>query len=116
MLTPVVELSAWLKPLASASGRRDHLMKTTLALVAAMLCAGVAAGGADAQPRYSKALQQACANDYRRLCGEYGIETEALRLCMDRKGKSLTKVCVDAMVADGEVSRAEVQRRGKSGH
>jgi hypothetical protein len=91
-------------------------MKIALALVTAMLCVGAAAGGADAETRYSKALQNACASDYRRLCGEYGIETEALRLCMDRKGKSLTKVCVDAIVAAGEVSRSEVQRRKKNGH
>jgi hypothetical protein len=90
-------------------------MMTTFALVTAMLCAGVAAGDAAAESRYSKALRNACANDYRRLCGEYGIETEALRLCMDRNGKSLTKTCVDALVADGQVSRAEVQRR-KKGH
>jgi hypothetical protein len=91
-------------------------MKTTFALVTAMLCAGVAAGDAAAESRYSKALQNACANDYRRLRGEYGIETEALRLCMDRNGKSLAKTCVDALVADGQVSRAEVQRRKKNGH
>jgi hypothetical protein len=90
-------------------------MKITLALVTAMLCAGLAAGGAGAETRYSKALQKACASDYQRLCGDYGIETEALRLCMDRKGKSLTKTCVDALVADGQVSRAEVQRRKKNG-
>jgi hypothetical protein len=90
-------------------------MKIAFALVTVMLCAGVAAGDAGAESRYSKVLQNACANDYRRLCGEYGIETEALRLCMDRKGKSLTKTCVDALVADGQVSRAEVQRRKKNG-
>jgi hypothetical protein len=53
-------------------------MKTAFVLVTAMLCGGVAAGDAAAESRYSKALQNACANDYRRLCGEYGIETEAL--------------------------------------
>ena len=90
-------------------------MKIALALVMSMLCVAAAAGGAGAETRYSKALQKACASDYHRLCGDYGIETEALRLCMDRKGKSLTKVCVDALMAAGEVSRAEVQRR-KKGH
>jgi hypothetical protein len=35
---------------------------------------------------------------------------------MDRNGKSLAKTCVDALVADGQVSRAEVQRRKKNGH
>ena len=35
---------------------------------------------------YSKAVQKACANDYHAHCGQYGIETEALRLCMDKAG------------------------------
>jgi hypothetical protein len=84
-----------------------------LAVAVVTAVAGAAAAG-DA-PHYSKALQQACASDYRRLCGEYGIQTEALRLCMDRQGKSLTKTCVNALVDSGEVSRGEVDRR-KKGH
>jgi hypothetical protein len=64
--------------------------------------------------RYSKQLQRACANDYKAFCGEYGIETEALRLCMDRIGHRLSKTCVSALVAEGEVSRAEVNRRKRA--
>jgi hypothetical protein len=70
---------------------------------------------APAQHSYSKGVQKACANDYKRLCGQYGIETEALRLCMDRSGQRLTKTCVDALVADGEVTKQEVERRKRSG-
>ena len=71
--------------------------------------------GASAQHTYSKAVQRACSNDYKRHCGQYGIETEALRLCMDRAGQRLTKTCVDALVAAGEVSKQEVVRRKRSG-
>jgi hypothetical protein len=70
---------------------------------------------APAQHTYSKGVQKACANDYKRHCGQYGIETEALRLCMDRAGQRLTKTCVDALVADGEVSKQEVERRKRIG-
>jgi hypothetical protein len=63
---------------------------------------------------YSKQLQRACANDYKAHCGEYGLETEALRLCMDRVGHRLSKVCVNALVAEGEVSQAEVNRRKRA--
>lgn len=66
--------------------------------------------------RYSKALQQACTADYKKYCGEYGIETEALRICMDKNGHTLTKTCVRALIDAGEVSQAEVDRRKKSGH
>ena len=60
---------------------------------------------------YSKAVQQFCRTDYKKFCGEYGLETSALRSCMDRNGKKLSKGCVQALVRDGYVSRAEVNRR-----
>ena len=74
----------------------------------------LSAGSALAQHTYSDAVQRACANDYKQHCREYGIETEALRLCMDRAGQELTKTCVDALVADGEISQqqVEVRKRG----
>jgi len=66
--------------------------------------------------RYSKALQKACAKDYKEHCGEYGLKSSALRLCMDKAGQKLSKACVNALVAAGEVSQAEVNRRKASGH
>lgn len=74
----------------------------------------LSAGSALAQHAYSDAVQRACSNDYKQHCREYGIETEALRLCMDRAGQKLTKTCVDALVADGEISKqqVEVRKRG----
>lgn len=35
---------------------------------------------------YSKAVQQNCNKDYKTYCGEYGLESNALRDCMDRNG------------------------------
>ena len=75
------------------------------------LCGVLSAGSASAQHTYSDAVQRACADDYKQHCPEYGIETEALRLCMDRAGEKLTKTCVDALVADGEVSKQQVEAR-----
>jgi hypothetical protein len=71
------------------------------------------AGTALAQS-YSKAVKQFCAADYHKYCGEYGLESAALRVCMDKNGNSLSKGCVNALVASGEVSQAEVSRRKKS--
>jgi hypothetical protein len=79
---------------------------------AVVICFG---GAALAEMPYSKAVQKACAADYRAHCGEYGLETAALRTCMDKNGQSLSKTCVQALVADGQVSQAEVDRRKKSG-
>jgi hypothetical protein len=84
-------------------------------LLVAILGLALSSGVALAQHTYSKAVQKACAKDYKTLCGQYGIETDALRLCMDRAGQRLTKTCVDALVAAGEVSKQEVERRKRSG-
>ena len=81
----------------------------------AMFCVGAWTGAAFAQHTYNKAVQKACAKDYKAHCGQYGVETEALRLCMDRAGQRLTKTCVNALVAAGEVSGQEVERRKRTG-
>jgi hypothetical protein len=56
-----------------------------------------------------------CAEAYHKYCGEYGLETAALRNCMDRNGRALPHNCVEALIDAGEVSRSEVERRKKSG-
>jgi hypothetical protein len=84
-------------------------------LLIAFLSLVLTTGVAPAQHTYSKAVQKACAKDYKQHCGQYGIETEALRLCMDRAGQRLTKTCVNALVAAGEVSKQEVEQRKRSG-
>ena len=85
---------------------------------ATWLVAGVAflgcASGAMADS-YSKAVTKFCAADYHKYCGEYGLESAALRSCMDRAGKNLSNACVKALIQSGEVSQAEVDRRKKSG-
>jgi len=65
---------------------------------------------------YSKAVQKFCAADYKKYCGDYGLESAALRSCMDRNGNSLSPGCVKALVSDGQVTQAEVDRRKKAGH
>jgi hypothetical protein len=88
----------------------NHLLIASVVLVFSV-------GTATAQKphTYSKAVQKACANDYHKHCGQYGIETEALRLCMDKAGHGLSKICVDALVDAGEVSKEEVERRKQTG-
>ena len=90
-------------------------MKLKYQLVLASIILTSYVGAAKAQHTYSKAVQKACANDYHSHCGQYGIETDALRLCMNKAGQALSKTCVDALVDAGEVSRAEVERRKRAG-
>ena len=52
-----------------------------------------------------------CADDYRRFCSQWGLETRGLENCMRRHGDRLTNACIDALVRAGEVSQAEVNRR-----
>jgi hypothetical protein len=84
----------------------------TCQLLIASLILAFLSGTAEAKTyHYSKQVQRACVNDYKRHCGEYGVETSALRTCMKRVGKRLSKGCVNALVASGQVSRAGVKRR-----
>jgi len=85
-------------------------MKTTFATLLAASVSVCIAGAAEAQS-YSKAVQQFCQADYKKYCGDYGLETSGLRSCMDRNGRSLSKSCVRALVQSGEISQAEVNRR-----
>jgi hypothetical protein len=83
-----------------------------LALVVVSLCGFTSV--AIAAP-ITPLVRKACGNDYRKYCSDYGLETEALRLCMNKAGQSLSHGCVNALIKAGEVSQAEVDRRKRSG-
>jgi len=69
-----------------------------------------------AEPRkITEAEKNFCAEAYRKYCSEYGLESAALRNCMDRNGRALPHECIEALIDAGEVSRGEVERRKKSG-
>jgi len=56
-----------------------------------------------------------CPNDYKRLCGDYGLGTEALRACMSRNIKKVSHACVGALVDAGEMTKAQADKlRGKA--
>ena len=79
--------------------------------LAVIACTGLA----EAAP-ITKLERQQCQSDYKQYCGEYGLDSPALRTCMDKNGKHLSKGCVEALIDAGEVSHAEVERRKQSGH
>ncbi|MFT3730760.1 MAG: hypothetical protein QM780_04930 [Hyphomicrobium sp.] len=56
-------------------------------------------------------VQLACATDYYAHCSAYSPFGPQVRSCMRAVGNSLSKRCVDALVAAGEVSAGEVARR-----
>ena len=58
-----------------------------------------------------------CADDYRKFCHVWGLETKGLENCMHKHGDKLTNACIAALVKTGQVSQAEVDRRKKQlGH
>jgi hypothetical protein len=52
-----------------------------------------------------------CADDYRKFCHQWGLETKGLENCMHKHGDKLTNACIAALVKSGNVSQAEVNRR-----
>lgn len=56
-------------------------------------------------------VQIACAADYYAHCSAYSPSGPQVRSCMRAVGAGLSKTCVNALVAAGEVSAAEVARR-----
>ncbi len=65
------------------------------------------AGGAAAIP---KDVQNNCTNDYKKFCSDYGLGSNALKLCMRKAGPGLAPACVQALVRAGQVSQAEVDK------
>ena len=87
---------------------KDH--RTLIISIALIVCGVGAAQAAHKDVKH-------CANDYRNFCHQWGLETKGLENCMRKHGDKLTNSCVAALVKNGDVSQAEVDRRKKAlGH
>lgn len=80
-------------------------MRKPLLLTCLMLCASSAAAQA-----VGFRTQMSCAGDYYAYCSQHPIGSPGVRKCMRAAGPKLSKGCIDALIADGEVSRAQVER------
>ena len=100
---------------SSAKDNREdnYAMKTFIIVAIVSFLAGAAQVGAADVSAYSEAVRMHCRADYKKYCGEYGLETNALRNCMNRHGDKLSDAWVRALVQSGEVSQREVDRRRK---
>lgn len=78
-------------------------------LVLCVLCLGAAPAFAQAGT-ITKDMQNNCVNDYKKFCGDYGLQSAALNLCMKKAGPSLSPACVHALVQAGKISQAEVDK------
>lgn len=82
------------------------LTALTIALAAAMALPGTALAQVSANVR------NACMGDYFEYCAGMEVGSQELRRCFNRNGSKLSSGCVNALVGAGEVSQAEVNRRG----
>src|SRR3989337_4302539 len=78
-------------------------------LILCFLCSAPSAAWAQAGT-ITKGMQNNCANDYKKFCGDYGLQTSALNLCMRKAGPGLSPACVQALVQAGRISQADVDR------
>jgi hypothetical protein len=61
----------------------------------------------------TKDVQNACAWEYDKFCNQYGLGTQLLDICFRQNASNLTKACVDALVAAGDVSQEYVDQQKK---
>ena len=98
---------------ATLRGTMNEKVVTVLVTLIAY-CSFACSPMAEAKP-ITEAEKRHCEEAYHKYCGEYGLESNALRNCMSRNGRSLPHACIEALIDAGEVSRSEVERRKKSG-
>jgi hypothetical protein len=78
------------------------------------VCAALVVGSTFFSPgaiAVSPAVRSACANDFLAYCSQHDPDSRAARACMRAHGPNLSKVCLNALIAAGEVSKKEVARR-----
>jgi hypothetical protein len=61
----------------------------------------------------SPAVQQNCEWDYHNFCSQYAIGSDLLDMCFRSNGPKLSKACVDALIAAGDVSKEYVEQQRK---
>jgi hypothetical protein len=92
-------------------GQTAQTVRTVLTSALALAGMTLMTGNAFAA---SLRVQIACAGDYYAHCSAYSPDSPQVRSCMRGVGAGLSKGCVSALVAAGEVSAAEVARRGRA--
>lgn len=82
-------------------------------LVAFALALGLAGAAKAESVTVTKAVQDSCQWDYDKFCNQYGLGTELLDMCFRKNGPSLSKPCIDALIAAGDISQEYVDQQKK---
>jgi len=96
---------------ATSTGLQLHAYRVALIAATALIATIAAIPHAHA---VSRQVRNACANDYFSNCSAYAPNSPQTRKCMRAVGYRLSKDCISALVASGEVSKAEIARRSAS--
>ena len=83
---------------------------TAAALMAGLLLPVPEAGAVSARVKF------ACANDYFAHCSQFKPDTPGVRNCMRQVGDNLSKRCIAALDAEGEVTDADKAQHVASQH
>jgi len=75
----------------------------SIASLAALLAA------APAIAEVNDAVKNACRDDYHKHCDKLEVGTPELRACMKSKATELSKGCLEALVANKEVTEKDVE-------
>jgi hypothetical protein len=79
--------------------------------------AGLVAVGALTAPApasaVSLAVELACAVDYYAYCSAYDSDGPEVRKCMRNNGLKLSRVCINALLGAGEITKAEADAHAK---
>ena len=88
--------------------------RVALLIVAASMLGFAGAAHAESVT-VTKAVQDACAWEYDKFCNQYGLGSELLDICFKQNARNMTKACVDALVAAGDVSQEYVDQQKDAG-
>jgi hypothetical protein len=96
----------------SAQGANVMKLASSISVAFAVALGLAALLAAEAQA-VSSGVRSACASDFLAYCRQHDPDSQGARKCMRVNGPSLSKTCLDALIAAGEVSREEVARRDR---
>ena len=82
-------------------------------LVASIVVFGLTGEARTESVTISKAVQDACAWEYDKFCNQYGLGSELLDICFKQNARNMTKACVEALIAAGDVSQEYVDQQKK---
>jgi hypothetical protein len=86
-------------------------IKSVTAMLAAF--AVILALAPDTAGAVTERMKRDCKTDYNRYCKKYELGSEGLRACMSRSIRKVSKRCVAALVAGGEMTQAQANRLRK---